>query len=91
MSHVVTAPAIQVRAGARQWFLETGATVPVGIDQDILDRLVDEGMIAEVAEPTEPAEGSDAEAEAKAKADAEAEAEAKAKADAAAQPSKNQK
>lgn len=47
MSHVVTAPAIQVRAGARQFFLETGAAVPDGVDQDTLDRLVDEGMVAE--------------------------------------------
>ena len=81
MSHVVTAPAIQVRIGARQFFLETGATVPDGIDEDTLDRLVDEGMIAEVDDPVADAD-ADAEAAAKAKADADAEAAAKAKADA---------
>lgn len=82
MSHVVTAPAIQIRTGARQWFLETGATVPAGVDQDTIDRLVDEGLIEEIAEPTPDAD-AEAAAAAKEKADAEAAAAEKAKADAA--------
>lgn len=61
MAHVVTAAAVQVTAGPRSYFLETGAVLPEGVADDVIERLVDEGMIAEIepdspTEPTEPTE-----------------------------------
>ena len=56
-SYVVTAVAVQVRAGARDYFLETDAVLPEGVAQETLDYLLAEGMITLVEEcnPEEPA------------------------------------
>lgn len=52
-SYVVTAVAVQVRAGARDYFLEAGAVLPEEVGQETLDYLLTEGMIAPV-EDSEP-------------------------------------
>ncbi len=59
MTHIVTAAAVQITIGARAQLLERGALVPEGADEEVLDRLEGEGMIAEyeapVADETAPA------------------------------------
>lgn len=82
MTHIVTAPAIQVIAGVRAHFLEKGAVLPDGVAEETLERLVDEGLIESVADETDTTADADAAAKADADAKAKADAEAKAKADA---------
>ncbi len=53
MTHIVTAPAVQVTAGARAHFIERGGILPQGVDETVLDRLVDEGLIAEHEPPVD--------------------------------------
>lgn len=91
MAHIVTAPAVQVTAGARAHFIERGGILPQGVDEAVLDRLVDEGLIAEYEAPvdaTPPAQTlftqddvDAAVADAVAAKDAEFEADKKALAD----------
>lgn len=50
MAHIVIAPAVQVTAGARTHFIETGSLLPDGVPADVLERLVSEEMIAVVVE-----------------------------------------
>lgn len=92
MTYTVKATVVKVAVGpvdgnrvAR--FIERGGIIPDGVDQGLLDKLVDLGRIEKVTE--EPAEDLAAEeaaraAEAKAAADAKAQADADAKAVAAA-------
>ena len=81
MSHIVKAPAIQVIAGARAHFLETGAILPDGVAEETLERLVADGLIESVADDTDTTEADpDADAKAKADADAKAKTDADAKA-----------
>lgn len=47
MAHVVTGAAVQVTAAGRTHFLETGAIIPDGVPEEVLDRLVLEGLIGE--------------------------------------------
>lgn len=47
-AYEVTAAAVQVVAGARAHFVERGGILPDGVADDVLARLVDEGMIAEL-------------------------------------------
>ncbi len=51
MAHIVTAAAVQITIGARAQLLERGALVPEGADEEVLDRLEGEGMIAEYEAP----------------------------------------
>ncbi len=51
MAHIVTAAAVQITIGARAHLLERGALVPEGADEEVLDRLEGEGMIAEYEAP----------------------------------------
>ena len=45
--YTVVAPAVQVRVGARDYFLEAGAVLPEGADPDAVAHLLEVGMIAE--------------------------------------------
>lgn len=51
MAAVVTAPAVQVTVGGRVLFLEKGAVLPDGVDEDTLARFRDEELIADIAAP----------------------------------------
>ncbi|MEN0021994.1 MAG: hypothetical protein AAGC61_01845 [Microbacterium sp.] len=83
--HIVTAPAVQVLAGARSHFLETGAILPDGVAEDTVKRLVKEKLIAVVEDEGNTDADAKAKADADAKAKADADAKAKAEADAKAQ------
>lgn len=48
MRHVVTAAAVQITAAGRTHFLETGAVIPKGVNDEVLNRLVREGLISEL-------------------------------------------
>lgn len=50
----VASAAVQVVAGARAHFVERGATLPEGVEEDVLERLLAEGLIAQIDEAEEP-------------------------------------
>lgn len=49
MAAIVTAPAVQVIVGGRAHFLEEGAVLPDGVDEQTLKRFRAEGLIADEA------------------------------------------
>ncbi|MCW2165071.1 hypothetical protein B0I12_002226 [Microbacterium hydrothermale] len=58
MAVIVTAPAVQVIVGGRAHFLEEGAVLPDGVDEQTLKRFRAEGLIADEAKVEKPKSGS---------------------------------
>lgn len=54
MTHIVRAPAVQVTVGRQGYFIERGGILPDGVPEDVVERLLDEGMIAAVRESAPP-------------------------------------
>jgi len=48
--HVVTAPAVQVIAGGRAFFLERGAVLPGGVAEGVIEHLLANDLIETLAE-----------------------------------------
>lgn len=51
MSVRVVAPAVQVTVGARVYFLEAGAVLPEGVDEETLERFVSDGLVVDDSAP----------------------------------------